>query len=101
VFSWTYIDFKELLPSIAPHYLELEKDVLHVHQAHYWMIVHNTNIVEHDVDKLLTAGFFKPVEETAWLSPIAIIPNNKRKLGNWTDYWMLIATPKNKMAGRK
>jgi hypothetical protein len=73
VFSWTYIDFKELLPSIAPHYLELEKDVLHVHQAHYWMIVHNTNIVEHDVDKLLTAGFFKPVEETAWLSPIAII----------------------------
>jgi tRNA A37 N6-isopentenylltransferase MiaA len=63
VFYWTYIDFKELLPSVAPHYLELEKDVLHVHQAYYWMTVHNANIVEHDVDKLLTVGFFKPVEE--------------------------------------
>jgi hypothetical protein len=24
VFSWTYTDFKELLPSVAPHYIELE-----------------------------------------------------------------------------
>jgi hypothetical protein len=101
VFSWTYIDFKELLSSMAPHYLELEKDVLHVHHAHYQMTVHNANIVEQDVDKLPKAGFFKPVEEATWLSPIAIFPNKNRKLGIWTDYWMLIATPKNKMAGRK
>jgi hypothetical protein len=59
VFSWTYIDFEELLLSVAPHYLELETNVLHVHQAHYWMTVHNVNIVEQDVDKHFNVGFFK------------------------------------------
>jgi hypothetical protein len=68
VFSWTYIDFKELLSSMALHYLELEKDIPHVHQAYYWMTVHNANIVEQDVDKLLTAGFFKPMEEATYLA---------------------------------
>jgi hypothetical protein len=80
VFSWTYIDFKDLRPCMAPHYLELEKDVLHVYQADYWMTVHIANIVEQDIDKLLTASFFKPVEEATWLSPITIVPNKNRKL---------------------
>jgi hypothetical protein len=45
-FSWTYADLKEILPYVAPHYIELEKDVLPVHPTYYWMIVPNTNIVE-------------------------------------------------------
>ena len=31
VFSWTYRAFKVLLSSVFLYYLELEKDVLHVH----------------------------------------------------------------------
>jgi hypothetical protein len=45
------------------------------------MTVYNANIVEQDVDKLLKVGFFKPVEEATWLSPIVIVPNKNRKLG--------------------
>jgi hypothetical protein len=82
VFSWTYMDFKELLFFVAPHYLEVEKDVLHVYKAHYWMTMHNANIVELDVDKLFKAGFSKHVEEATWLSPIVIVPNKNRKLGS-------------------
>jgi hypothetical protein len=100
VISWTYTDPEELLPFAILRYIELEKDVLVVHQAHYWMTVHNANIVEQDVDKLLKAGFFKPVEDTTWLSPIVIVPSKNRKLGIWTDYWMLTATTKNKMVGQ-
>jgi hypothetical protein len=81
VFSWTYTDFKELLPSVALHHIEPTKDVPFVYQAHYWMTVYNANIVEQDVDKLLKVGFFKPVEEATWLSPIVIVPNKNRKLG--------------------
>ena len=65
------------------------------------MTAYNANIVEHDVDKLLTAGFFKLVEEATWLSLIVIVLNKNRKLGIWTNYWMFIATPKNKMVGKK
>jgi hypothetical protein len=85
---------------MAPRYIELEKDVLPIHQAHSWMTMHYANIIEHDVDKLFNASFSKFVEEATWLSPIVIVPNKNRKLGIWTDYWMLIVTPKNKMAGQ-
>ena len=89
-----------MLPSVAPHYLELEKDVLHVHQAYYWMTMHSVNIIEQDIDKFLMASFFKHDKEATWLSSIVIVPNKNRKLGIWTNYWMLTATSKNKMAKR-
>jgi hypothetical protein len=85
---------------MALYYIKLEKDVLHVHPAHYWMTVPSANIVEQDIDKLLKAGFSKLVEETTWLSPIVIVLNKNRKLSIWTDYWMLTTTPKNKMVGQ-
>ena len=92
------MDLKELLPSLALHYIELKKDILYVHQAHSWMTEHNANIVKQDVDKLLKADFFKSMEEATWLSPIVIGPHKNRKLGIWIDYWMLPTAPINKMA---
>jgi short subunit fatty acids transporter len=42
--------------------------------------MHNVNIIEHDADKLLKAGFSKTVEEAIWLFSIVIIPT---KIASW------------------
>jgi hypothetical protein len=80
VFAWTYKDLKGIPPSVALHRIELNKDVPLVHHAHYRMNLNYANIIKQDVDKLLKAGFIKPVEEATWLSPIVIVPKRNGKL---------------------
>jgi hypothetical protein len=47
--------------------------------ALYWMNPNYANIVKHDVDNLLKAGFIKLVEEGTWLSPLSLF---LRKMGS-------------------
>jgi hypothetical protein len=42
--------------------------------------------VKQDMDKLLTIGFIKCVEEVTWLSPIVIVPKKNGKLRICIDF---------------
>jgi hypothetical protein len=50
-------------------------------------------------------SFSTLVFSNLWRKPLgcpllSLFYNKNRKLGIWSDYWMLIATTKNKMAGK-
>jgi hypothetical protein len=51
-------------------------------------------IVKHDIDKLLVAGFIKPVEEATWLSPIVVVLKKNVKLKFCVDFRKLNTTIK-------
>jgi hypothetical protein len=79
VFAWIYKDLKGITPTVAQHCIEQKNDVPSTHQALYWMNPNYANIVKHDVDNLLKAGFIKLVEEGTWLSPLSLF---LRKMGS-------------------
>jgi len=82
VFSWTYKDLKGIPPKIAQHRIELNTTVPRVHQARYRLNPNYVAIVKKDIDKLLTIGFIKLVEEVTWLSSIMVVPQKEWETKN-------------------
>jgi len=96
VFTWTYKNMKDILLELAQHKIELDTSIPPAHQARNKLNPNCAVIVKHDIDKLLTIGFFQPIEKAAWLSPIVIVPKKNNKLKNCEDFRKLNkATKKN------
>ena len=95
VFIWPSKDFMGILPFLAQHCIELEKNVPLVHQACYQFNLNYISIIKYNIDKLLKASFIKLVEQATWLSSIVIIPMKNGKLHICTNYMKFnIATKK-------
>jgi hypothetical protein len=56
------------------------------HQARYWLNCNYVAIVKQNIDKLLTVGFIKHVEEVIWLSPIVVVPKKNEKIKICVDF---------------
>ena len=50
------------------------------------MNLHYAERVRAELDKLLGAGFIRPVKTTSWLSPIVVVPKTNGQLHVCVDY---------------
>jgi hypothetical protein len=73
---------KGIPPKIVQHKIKLNTTVPHVHEARYKLNLNYVVIVKQDINKLLTVGFIKRVEEVSWLFPIMVIPKKKWEVMN-------------------
>jgi len=69
---------KGIPPKIVQHRIELDTTIPHAHQARYKLNLNYVSIVKQNINKLLTIGFIKPIEEAIWLSPIMVVPKKKK-----------------------
>ncbi len=83
-------------PKIVQHKIELDTIIPLVHQTRYKLNINYVAIVKQYINKLLTVGFIKLVEEAIWLSPIMVVPKKNGKLKIYVDLKKLNVTTKKK-----
>lgn len=91
VFAWSYKDLKGIPPEIVEHRIPLLPNTIPVRQKERRMNPQLQLIVKEELEKLLQAGFIKPVEITDWVSPMVLVKKKNGKLRVCVDYRKLNA----------
>ena len=86
VFAWSHEDMKGLDPKFYQHKINLATDAKPVQQRRYRMNPNYAARVKEEIDKLLKAGFIRPVKQATWLSPIVVVPKKNGKIRVCVDY---------------
>ena len=86
VFAWSHEDMKGLDPKFYQHKINLATDAKPVQQRRYHMNPNYVARVKEEMDKLLKAGFIRPVKQATWLSPIVVMPKKNGKIRVCVDY---------------
>ena len=90
-FAWSHEDMNGLEPKFYQHKINLATDTKPVQQCQYRMTLNYAARVKEDIDKLLKAGFIRPVKRAMWLSPIVVVPKKNGKIDVCVDYRKLNA----------
>ena len=86
IFAWSYKDLKGIPPEIAQHTIPLIPGSTPVRQKERRMNPRLQLVVKAELEKLLEAGFIKPVEITDWVSPMVLVKKKNGKLRVCIDY---------------
>jgi len=86
VFVWSYKDLKGIPPEIAQHRIPIIPGSKPVRQKEHRMNPQLQMIVKAELEKLLQAGFIKPVEITNWISPMVLVKKKNGQLKVCIDY---------------
>lgn len=79
IFAWSYKDLRGIPPEVVQHRIPLIPGVLPIRQKERRMNPQLQLIVKAELEKLLQAGFIKPVEITDWVSPMVIVKKKNGK----------------------
>ena len=80
VFAWSYTDLKGMPPEIVQHTIPLFPDTKPIRQLQRRMNPRMQLIVKAELERLLQAGFIKPVEITDWVSPMVLVKKKNGKI---------------------
>ena len=99
VFAWSPSDLTGISPHLGEHRIDLVEGAVPVRQRQYWLNLRYSLMVKEDIDQLLEAGFFYPVVNLEWVSPIVVVPkkagaNGKLKIRVCQDFRKLNASTK-------
>ena len=86
IFAWSYKDLKGIPPEIVQHTIPLIPGALPIRQKERRMNPRLQLVVKAELEKLLEAGFIKPVEITDWVSPMVLVKKKNGKLRVCIDY---------------
>lgn len=86
IFAWSYKDLKGIPPEIVQHEIPLFPNAKPVRTKERRMNPRLQLIVKAELEKLLEAGFIKPVEITDWVSPMVLVKKKNGKLRVCIDY---------------
>ena len=89
VFAWSYTDLKGMPPEIVQHTIPLFPDTKPIRQLQRRMNPRMQLIVKAELERLLQAGFIKPVEITDWVSPMVLVKKKNGKIRVCIDYRVL------------
>ena len=92
VFAWDYSQVKGIDASLHQHRINLKEDAIPIVQQRYRMNPNFAQQVKQEIDKLLSVGFIKPVNEVSWMSPIIVVPKKNGKIRVCVDYRKLNAS---------
>ncbi len=86
IFAWSYKDLKGIPPEITQHRIPLIPGAIPIRQKERRMNPQLQLVVKAELEKLLQAGFIKPVEITDWVSPMVLVKKKNGKLRVCIDY---------------
>ena len=86
VIAWSYTDLKGMPPEIVQHTIPLFLDTKPIRQLQRRMNPRMQLIVKAELERLLQAGFIKPVEITDWVSPMVLVKKKNGKIRVCIDY---------------
>uniref|UniRef100_A0A151UCZ5 RNA-directed DNA polymerase n=1 Tax=Cajanus cajan TaxID=3821 RepID=A0A151UCZ5_CAJCA len=78
--GWTLADLKGISPSYCMHKIHMEQDYKPVAQPQRRLNPTMKEVVRKEVVKLLEAGMICPISDSAWVSPVQVVP----KMGGMT-----------------
>lgn len=86
VFAWSYKDLKGIPPEVVQHNIPLIPGAIPIRQKERRMNPQLQLLVKAELEKLLQAGFIRPVEITDWVSPMVLVKKKNGKLRVCIDY---------------
>lgn len=90
-FAWSYDELKGIPREMVEHRIPLIPGAKPVRQKERRMNPQLQLLVKAELERLLQAGFIKPVEITDWVSPMVIVKKKNGKLRVCVDYRKLNA----------
>nr|KYP53525.1 hypothetical protein KK1_024417 [Cajanus cajan] len=72
--GWTLFDLKGISPSYCMHKIHMEQDYKPVAQPQRRLNPTMKEVVRKEVTKLLEAGMIYPISDSAWVSPVQVVP---------------------------
>ncbi|KAD5802587.1 hypothetical protein E3N88_13947 [Mikania micrantha] len=72
--AWKIMDIKGINPSFCTHKILMEDEYKPVVQHQRRLNPNMQEVVKKEVIKLLDAGFIYPISDSAWVSPIQVVP---------------------------
>jgi hypothetical protein len=91
VFDWSYKNLKGIFPDVVEHRIPLIPGARPIRQKERRMNPQLQLLVKAELERLLEAGFIRPVEITDWVSPMVLVRKKNGKLRVCVDYRKLIA----------
>ena len=95
MFAWLYKDLKGISPKLVGHRIPLIPGGRSIRQKERRMNPILQLLVRIELERLLEAGFIKPVEITDWVSPMVLVRKKNGKLKVCVDYRKLNAYTQN------
>ena len=80
VFTWSHSDMAGIDPTLASHKLNIIATAKPFSQKIRHFHPYRHQIIETEVDNLLTAGFIREVKHPEWLANVVVVP---KKGGKW------------------
>jgi len=72
--GWTLSDLKDISPSYCMHKIHMEQDFKPVAQPQRHLNPTMKEVVKKEVQKLLEAEMIYPISDSAWVSPVQVVP---------------------------
>lgn len=94
IFVFSYKDLCGILEYIATRRINLDPTISPNHQARSRMNFNYTQVVQDDLEQLLTIGFIAPVDRASWLLSIVVVLKKNGKLRICIDFRRLNTTTK-------
>ncbi|GLJ11025.1 hypothetical protein SUGI_0140700 [Cryptomeria japonica] len=86
IFAWTYSDMPGIDPKIVTHNIVLVPDAKPVKQKIQKMNPKVALLVKAEIEKLLEAGFIRPIDYSPWISNIVAVAKLDNKIRVCTDF---------------
>jgi hypothetical protein len=86
VFAWSYTDLKGIPAHIAQHTITLLPSIKPIRQKQRRLNPHMQLVLKAKPERLLKAGFIKPVDLVDWVSPMVLVRKKNGKLRVCIDY---------------
>ncbi|KAD5802901.1 hypothetical protein E3N88_14261 [Mikania micrantha] len=75
--AWKLMDIKGIHPSFCTHRILMEEDYKPVVQPQRRLNPNMSEVVKKEVLKLLDAGLIYPISDSAWVSPVQVVPKKR------------------------
>ena len=95
IFVWSYDEFRGIPSEMVEHRIPLIPGTRLVRQKKRMMNPQLQLLVRAELERLLKAGFIKPVEITDWVFPMVLVKKKNGKLRMYENYWKLNACTQN------
>ena len=73
-FAWKLVDIKGINPSFCTHKILMEEEYKPVVQPQRRLNPNMQDVVKKEVLKLLDTGLIYPISDSAWVSPVQVVP---------------------------